>query len=147
MLKSGNFSLSVLLLAFHTYKAPYNKSLWQACIRWLWYLLFTSSLKPLNWIQRNLTGSKILTSSTIGWDIFGFSETAEQKVAHCTKEHNLWPFWPLVAELLSKFTRKLWSWEEPYWFWVRGRRSWSTLALSVENLVGMIQIAVLIQSL
>ena len=54
----------------------------------------TSPLKPLNWIQRNLTGSKISTSSTkfvffgligktrwrpcplIGWNIFDFSETA-----------------------------------------------------------------------
>ena len=56
----------------------------------------TSSLKPLNGIHRNLTGSKLLTSSTkfvffgpigktrwspwplIGWDIFDFfSESAE----------------------------------------------------------------------
>ena len=58
---------------------------------------FSTSLKPLNGIQRNLTGRKILTSSTkfvffgligktrwppwplIGWDIFDFSsETAER---------------------------------------------------------------------
>ena len=64
---------------------------------WLDESFSTSPLKPLNRIQRNLTGSKISTSSTkfvffgpigktrwppwslIGWDIFNFSsETAEQ---------------------------------------------------------------------
>ena len=62
---------------------------------WLAETFSTSPLKPLNRIQRNLTGSKISTSSTlfvffgpiretrwlpwplIGWDIFDFSETAE----------------------------------------------------------------------
>ena len=63
---------------------------------WLAETFSTSPLKPLNGIQRNLTGSKISTSSTkfvflgpigktrwpprplIGWDIFAFfSETAE----------------------------------------------------------------------
>ena len=63
---------------------------------WLAETFSTSPLKPLNRIQRNLTGSKITTSSTkvvffgtigktrwppwplIGWDIFDFSsETAE----------------------------------------------------------------------
>ena len=64
---------------------------------WLAETFLTSPLKPLNGIQRNLTGSKISTSSTkfvffepigktrlppwplIGWDIFDFSsETAER---------------------------------------------------------------------
>ena len=45
MLKSGNWSLSVFFFlhfkfAYHTNKAPYNKSLRQARIRWLWYLWF-----------------------------------------------------------------------------------------------------------
>ena len=63
---------------------------------WLAETCSTSPLKPLNGIQRNLTGSKILMSSTkfvffgpigktrwppwplIGWDIFDFSDTAER---------------------------------------------------------------------
>ena len=64
---------------------------------WLAETFWTLPLKPLNWIQWNLTGSKMSTSSTkfvlfgpmgktrwqpwplIGWDIFHFSsETAEQ---------------------------------------------------------------------
>ena len=68
---------------------------------WLAESFLTSSLKPRNGIQRNLTGSKISTSSTklvffgpvektrwppwplIGWDIFHFfCETAERN----------WPF-------------------------------------------------------
>ena len=66
---------------------------------WLAETFSTSPLKPLNGIQRNLTGSKISTSSTkfvffgpigktrwpawplIGWDIFDFSsETAERNL-------------------------------------------------------------------
>ena len=68
----------------------------------------TSSLKPLNGIQRNLTGSKISTSSTkfvffgligktrwppqplIGWDIFDFfSETAEQNSTKLDRKQDL----------------------------------------------------------
>ena len=63
---------------------------------WLAETFSTSPLKPLNGIQRNLTGSKISMSSTkcvffgpvgktrwppwplIVWDIFDFSETAER---------------------------------------------------------------------
>ena len=65
-------------------------------------------LKPLNWIQRNLTGSKISTSSTkfvffgpigktrwppwplIGWDIFVFSsETAEWNSTKLDRKQDL----------------------------------------------------------
>ena len=63
---------------------------------WLAEIFSTSPLEPLNGIERNLTRSKISTSSTkfvffgpigktrwppwplIGWDIFDFSETAER---------------------------------------------------------------------
>ena len=75
---------------------------------WLAETFSTSSLKPLNWIQRNLTGSKISTSSTkfvffgpigktrwppwplIGWDIFNFfSETAEQNSRKLDRKQDL----------------------------------------------------------
>ena len=77
---------------------------------WLAETFPTSPLKPLNEIQRNLTGSKISTSSTkfvffgsiektrwppwplIGWDIFDFSsETAERNSAKLDRkqDHNV----------------------------------------------------------
>ena len=75
---------------------------------WLAETFSTSPLKPLNGIQRNLTGSKILTSSTkfvffgpigktrwppwplIGWDIFDFSsETAERNSTKLDRKQDL----------------------------------------------------------
>ena len=75
---------------------------------WLAETFSTSPLKPLNRIQRNLTGSKISTSSTkfvffgsigktrwppwplIGWDIFNFSsETAEQNSTKLDRKQDL----------------------------------------------------------
>ena len=75
---------------------------------WLAETFSTSSLKSLNGIQRNLTGSKISTSSTkfvffgligktrwphqplIGWDIFDFfSETAEQNSTKLDRKQDL----------------------------------------------------------
>ena len=75
---------------------------------WLAETYFTSPLKPLKGIQRNLTGSKISTSSTkfvffgpigktrwppwplIGWDIFDFfSETAEGNSTKLDKKQDL----------------------------------------------------------
>ena len=72
------------------------------------FIFSTSSLKPLNGIQRNLTGSKIWTSSTkfvffgpigkirwppwplIGWDIFDFfSETAERNSTKLDRKQDL----------------------------------------------------------
>ena len=69
---------------------------------------FSTSLKPLNGIQQNLTGSKILMSSTkfvlfgpmgktrwppwplIGWDIFDFSsETAERNSTKLDRKQDL----------------------------------------------------------
>ena len=75
---------------------------------WLAETFSTSPLKPLNGIQRNLTGSKISMSSTkfvffrpiektrwrpwplIGWDIFHFSsETAEQNFTKLDRKQDL----------------------------------------------------------
>ena len=75
---------------------------------WLAETFSTSPLKPLNVIQRNLTGSKISTSSTkfvffrpigktrwppwplIGWDIFDFSsETAERNSTKLDRKQDL----------------------------------------------------------
>ena len=91
---------------------------------WLAEIFSTSPLKPLNGIQRNLTGSKISVSSTkfvffgpigkirwplwplIDWDIFHFSsETAERNLFHSEVNFFMrslfsgerqWPFGPLV---------------------------------------------------
>ena len=75
---------------------------------WLVETFSTSPLKPLNGIQRNLTGSKISTSSTkfvffglirktrwppwplIGWDILDFSsETAERNLTKLDRKQDL----------------------------------------------------------
>ena len=75
---------------------------------WLAETFSTSPLKPLNGIQRNLTGSKISTSSTkfvffgligktrwppcplIRWDIFDFSsETAERHLTKLDRKEDL----------------------------------------------------------
>ena len=75
---------------------------------WLAETFSTSSLKPLNRIQRNLTGSKISTFPTkfvflglirktrwlpwplIGWDIFDFSsETAERNSRKLDRKQDL----------------------------------------------------------
>ena len=75
--------------------------------RWLAETFSTSSLKPLNRIQLNLTGSKISTPSTkfvffgpirkirwppwpmIGWDIFDFSETTERNSTQLDRKQDL----------------------------------------------------------
>ena len=75
---------------------------------WMAETFSTSPLKPLNGIQRNLSGSKISTSSTkcvffgpigktrwppwplIGWDIFDFSsETAERNSTELDRKQDL----------------------------------------------------------
>ena len=83
---------------------------------WLAEIFWTSSLKPLNGIQRNLTGSKILTSSTkfvllgpiaktrwppqplIGWDILDFfSETAERNSTKLDRNEDLNVFYQVCV--------------------------------------------------
>ena len=69
---------------------------------WLVETFFTSPLKLLNGIQRNLTGSKISTSSTkLCFSVWWVNKNyrpgrSVKKVAHCTQVHNMWPFGPLV---------------------------------------------------
>ena len=75
---------------------------------WLAETFSTSPLKPLNWVQRNLTASKISTSSAkfvffgrigktrwlpwplISWDIFDFSsETAKRNSTKLDRKQDL----------------------------------------------------------
>ena len=69
---------------------------------WLAEIFSTSPLKPLNGIERNLTGSKISTSSTkcVFFGLIGKIRCrpgqSVKKVAHCTQVHDMWPFGPLV---------------------------------------------------
>ena len=86
---------------------PIGKTRWLPGL-WLAEIFSTSSLKPLNGIQRNLIGSKIATPSTkfvffgwirktkwppwpmIGWDIFDFSyETTEWNSAKLDRKQDL----------------------------------------------------------
>ena len=83
---------------------------------WLAETFFTSSLKSLNGIQRNLTGSKISMSSTklvffgpigktrwppwplIGWDIFDcFSKTAERNSTKLDRKQDLNVFYQVCV--------------------------------------------------
>ena len=86
---------------------PIGKTRWPPCLR-LAETFSTSPLKPLNRIQRNLTGSKISTPSTkfvffgpiektrwppwplISWDIFDFSsETTERNLTKLDRKQDL----------------------------------------------------------
>ena len=83
---------------------------------WLAETFSTSSLKPLNWIRRNLIGSKISMSSIkfvffrpirktrwspwplIGWDIFDFfSETAERNSTRLDRKQDLNVFYQVCV--------------------------------------------------
>ena len=104
---------------------------------WLAETFSTSHLKPLNGIQRNLTGSKISTSSTkfvflgpigktrwppwplIGWDIFDFSsETAERNSTKLDRKQDPNVFYQVcvfradrknkMAALASDWLRRFW---------------------------------------
>ena len=69
---------------------------------WLAETFLTSPLKLLNGIQRNLTGSKISTSSTkLCFSVWWVNKNyrpgrSVKKVAHCTQVHDILPFGPLV---------------------------------------------------
>ena len=91
---------------------------------WLAETFSTSPLKPLNGIQRNLTGSKILMSSTkfvifgpigktrwppwplIGWDIFDFSsETAERNSTKLDRKQDLKVLYQFCVVRANRKTR------------------------------------------
>ena len=95
---------------------------------WLAETFSTSPLKPLNGIHRNLTGSKISTSSTkfvffgpigkirwppwplIGWDIFDFSETAERNSTKLDGKQDLnVPYQVCVFGLIGKTRLPPWT--------------------------------------
>ena len=70
---------------------------------WLAETFWTSPLKPLNGLQRNLTGRKISTSSTKF--VFFWADRKNRRAALpirqkdgtiCTQVHDMWPFEPLV---------------------------------------------------
>ena len=70
---------------------------------WLAETFLTSPLKLLNGIQRNLTGSKISTSSTkLCFSVWWVNKNyrpgwSVKKLAHCTQVHDMWPFGPLYV--------------------------------------------------
>ena len=71
---------------------------------WLAETFSTSPLKPLNEIQRNLTESKLSTSSTKFVVVFsrlvnknGHHGRSFKKVAPCSHVHEMWPFGALVC--------------------------------------------------
>ena len=97
----------------------------------LWFAetFSTSPLKPLNRIQRNLTGGKISTSSTklvffgpigktrwppwpqIGWDIFNFSsETAVQNSRKLDKNQELNTLYQVFFDWKNKMTAQASDW-------------------------------------
>ena len=105
---------------------------------WLAETFSTSPLKPLNRIQRNLTGSKILMSSTnfvffglngkkdgrwppwplIGWDIFDFSsETAERNSMKLDRKQDLNFFYHVCvfwADRKNKMAALASDWQETF---------------------------------
>ena len=101
-----NLSRSQLPLPSLYFSSRSEKQDGRDCL-WLAEPFWTSPLKPLNRFQRNLTGSKILTSSTkfvffgplgntrsppwplISWDNFNFSETAERNSTELDRKQDL----------------------------------------------------------
>ena len=93
---------------------------------WMSETFSTSPLKPLNGIQRNLTGSEISTSSTkfvfyrsigktrwppwslISWDIFHFSSTKFVFSRPIGKTR--WLPWPLIGRDIFDFSSEITEW-------------------------------------
>ena len=80
---------------------------------------FSTSLKPLNGLLRNLTGRKISTSNVL-YQVCVFWADREKKqdgrpcqsvkkVAHCTQVHDMWPFWASCLKFNRTVKRILYS--------------------------------------
>ena len=118
---------------------------------WLAETFSTSSLKPLNRIQRNLTGSKISTPFTkfvffrrigktrwppwplIGWDIFDFSsETAEQNSTKLDRMQDLNALYQVCvfrADRKNKMAALASDWLRHFWLllwnrWTEFNETW-----------------------
>ena len=100
------------------FRADRKKTRWPPWPLIGWDIIFTSHLKPLNGIQRILTGSKILISSTQ----FLFSDQRENKdcrqTSDCLRHFLLlfwngpigktrWPTWPLISWDIFDFSETL----------------------------------------
>ena len=117
---------------------------------WLAETFSTSSLKPLNRIQWNLTQSKISMPSTkfvffgligkrrwppwplIGWDIFNFSETAEQNSTKLDRKQDLNALYQVCvfrADQINKMAALASDWLRHFWLllwnrWTEFNETW-----------------------
>ena len=118
---------------------------------WFAETFSTSPLKPLNGIQRNLTGSKSLTSSTkfvffgpigktrwppwplIGWDIFNFSsETTERNSTKLDRKQDLNVLYQVCvfqADQKNKMAALASDWLRNFWLlwwngWTEFNKTW-----------------------
>ena len=162
MLKSWNFSLSVFFCCFLVHLSRRLKctiviircpsSVRPSVVRpSLTFTFLTSSLKPLNRFQRNLTGSKISTSSTkfvffgpigktrwppralIGWDTFDFfSKTAEGNLTKLDRKQDLNVLYQVCvfrADWKTKMAAPASDWLRHFWLllwnrWAEFEETW-----------------------